>query len=211
MKKKKKVEGIICSQCGGTIDPSTSNCSICGSTVLGQTSTLTKEKKVPGFWSILFSVIFSLLLTVSITLLVFLLFIHALNENVVLPAVGAISSAWLALFFDSWYSLVLGGAVVLIPTLIIILLNTHRVRRIFLAIGVSSVVSAILCVAGAIIRTHTLKLLSGEWQDILINATAAFKDFCVVCAIILIVIGTTCLSIYSCIAVVKGGKHEKDN
>ena len=79
MKKKKKMEGVVCSQCGGVIDPSTSNCSICGSTASGQVSTLTKEKKAPGFWGVLFSVIFSLLLTVSITLLVLLVFIHALN------------------------------------------------------------------------------------------------------------------------------------
>ncbi len=211
MKKKKKMEGIVCSQCGGAIDPSTSNCSICGSTTLGQASTLTKEKKTPGFWGVLFSVIFSLLLTVSITLLVLLLFIHALNKNTIIPSIGPISSDWLAVFFDSWYSLVLGGALVVIPVLVIALINTHRVRRIFLGIGCSTIASAILSIVVTIFRTQVLKVLSGEWQDTLVNATAVFRDFCVICAGVLIVIGATCLSIYSCIAVVKGGRHEKDN
>lgn len=211
MKKKKKMEGIVCSKCGGTIDPSTSNCSTCGSTALEQASTPTKEKKVPGFWGVLFSVIFSLLLTVSFTMLVLLLFIHALNENTIIPSIGPISSDWLAVFFDSWYSLVLGGALVLIPILIIVLINTNRMRRIFLAIGCSAIASAILSVVAMIIKKQVLKLLSGEWQDTLVNATAVFGDFCIVCAIVLIVIGAACLSIYSCIAVIKGGKHEKDN
>lgn len=211
MKKKKKMEGIICSQCEGAINPSTSNGSVCGSTALGQTSTPTKEKKSPSFWGVLFSVIFSLLLTVSITLLVLLLFIHAVNENTIIPSIGPISSDWLAVFFDSWYPLVLGGALVLIPILVIVLFNTNRIRRIFLAIGCSAIASAILSIVAIIIKTHILKLLSGEWQDALVNATTVFGDFCIVCAIILIVIGTACLSIYSCVVAIKGGKHEKDN
>lgn len=208
---KKKMEGIVCTKCGDAIDPSTSNCSICGSTALEQASTPTKEKRTPVFLGVLFSVIFSLLLTVSIILLVLLLFIHAINENTIIPSIGPISSDWLAAFFDSCYSLVLGGALVLIPMLIIILINTNRIRRIFLAISCSAIVSAILSIVAIIIKAQILKLLSGEWQDALINATAVFGDFCIVCAIVLIVIGATCLSIYSCIVALKGGKHEKDN
>lgn len=211
MKKKKKMEGIVCTKCGGAIDPSTSNCSICGSTALEQASTPTKEKKAPSFWGVLFSVIFSLLLTVSIILLVLLLFIHALNENTIIPSIGPISSDWLAVFFDSWYSLVLSGALVLIPVLVIALVNTHRVRRLFLGVGCSAIASAILSITVAIFRIQILKVLSGEWQDALVNATAAFRNFCFICAAVLVAIGATCLSIYSCIAVVKGGKHEKNN
>ena len=99
----------------------------------------------------------------------------------------------------------------LIPILIIVLINTNRIRRIFLAIGCSAIASAILSMVAYVTKTQLLKLLSGEWQDALVNATAVFGDFCVVCAIVLIVIGAACLSIYSCIVVIKGGKHEKDN
>lgn len=169
-----------------------------------------KKKKTSIFLGVLFTAIFSLLLSASIVLLILLLFIQALNENVIIPAVGFIPSDWLALFFDSWYSLVLGGALVLIPSLIIVLINMHRVRRIFLAIGCSTIASAMLSIVAIIIRTQIVKLLPGEWQDVLVNVTAVFRDFGVVCAIILLVIGATCLSIYSCIAVVKGGGHEKD-
>lgn len=208
---KKKMEGNVCSQCGGAIDPSTLDCSVCGSTALIQESTSTKEKKALGCFSALLSVIFSLLLSVSFILVVLLLFIHALNENTIIPAIGPISSDLLAVFLGSWYSFVLGGALVLIPMLVIALINRHRVRRIFLGIGCSAIVSAILSIVVVIFRTQLLKVLSGEWQDALVNATAVFRDFCFICAGVLIVIGATCLSIYSCIAVVKGGKHEKDN
>lgn len=208
---KKKMDGAVCSQCGGAIDPSTSNCSVCGSTASDQATTSTKVKKASGFWGVLFSVIFSLLLSISLIILVLILFIHALNENVIIPGVGPISNDWIALFFDSWYPLALGGALVLIPLLVITLINTHRIRIIFFAVGCSTIVSAILSIAAAILRTEALKALSGEWQDALVNATAVFGDFCIMCAIVLIVIGATCLSIYSCIAGIKGGKHEKDN
>lgn len=171
----------------------------------------TKDKENSlGFWSAFFTTIFSLLLTASLLLLVLLLFIHAINENAILPAIGAISGDWLALFFDSWYSIVIGGAFVLIPILLIVLLNTRCARRIFLAIGCSGIVASILSVIVAANRMRALKLLSAEWQDVLINVTAAFKDFAVVCAIILIAIGMTCLSIHFCITAVKGGKYEKD-
>lgn len=175
-----------------------------------------KKKKMKGIvcskCGALFSVVFSLLLTISLIVFVLLLFIHALNENVIIPDIGPISSDWLALFFDSWYSLVLGGALVLIPILIIILINTNRIRRIFLAIGCSTIVSAMLDMATVIFRIQILKFLSGEWQDALVNATAVFRDFCIICAVVLVVIGATCMSIYSCIAVVKGDKkHEKNN
>lgn len=209
MNKKKTMEGNVCSQCGGAIDSSTSNCTVCGGTIL-ELSPSHKNKKLV-FWSVFFTTICCLLLTISLVLLVLLLFIHALNENVILPAAGFISSDWLALFFDSWYPLLFGDALVLIPILIIVLLNTQRVRRIFFAIGCSSIISAILSITSAIIKIHTLKLLTGEWQDVLVNATTPFNDFSVVCAFILIVIGATCLSIYSCIVPTKGGKHEKDN
>lgn len=211
MKKKRKMEGAVCSQCGGAIDSSTSNCSVCGSTAFGRASTPGKEKKATGFFGILFSAVFSLPLTVSIILYVLVLFIHALNENTIIPAIGPISSDWLAVFFESWYSLALGGVLVLIPLLVIILINTYRIRRIFFTVGCSTIASAILSIVVVVLRTQALKVLSGEWQDALVSTTAVFRDFCIIYAIILVVIGATCLSIYSCIAVVKGGKHEKDN
>lgn len=210
MKKNNNRAARICAQCGGAIDPSTLNCSICGYTALEQTSTPTKEKRTQKFLRVLFSVVFCLLLTVATLLLVLLLFIHALNENTIIPSIGPISSDWLVVFFDSWYSLVLSGALVLIPMLVVVLINTNRIRRCFLAIGCSAITSAILCTVAILIKTQIRKLLSGEWQNTLINSTSVFGDFCVVCVIILVVIGATCLSIYSCIVAIKGGSHEED-
>lgn len=206
---KKKTVGNACPKCGGTIDSSTLICSVCGETVLAQAVSPIDEKKPPGIFGALFSGLFSLLLAVSTTLLVLLLFINALNKNVQIPSMGPISSDWLAVFFDSWYSLILGGVLVLLPMLIIIFINTHRIRRVFVSIGISAIISALFSAVLGFGDTRVIKLLSGEWQDTLINTTAVFKDFTFICAVILIVIGATCLSVYSCITVIKGAKHEK--
>ena len=210
MKRKKKTDHV-CAQCGGAIDSSTLSCSVCGSTAFIPASIATNEKKVPGFFVALLSVIFSLLLSVSFILVVLLLFLYALNENTIIPAIGHISGDLLAVFFDSWYSFVLGGALVLIPMLVIVLMNTHHIRRIFLCVGCSAITSAIFSIVMVLFRTSVFKVLSGEWQDALVNATAVFRDFCFICAGVLVVIGSTCLSIYSCIGMAKGGRHEKDN
>lgn len=168
------------------------------------------KKKSPGLLGALFSAIFSLLLSISLVLLVIGLFIYGLNENVIMPDAGPISGDWLAAFFDSWYCFVLGGVLVLVPALSILLINRHRIRRFFLAAGCAAIVSVVISIAVSMTGLRMLKLLSGAWQDILVNTTVMFRDFCVVCAMILFVIGAGCLSIYSCIAVVKGGRREKD-
>lgn len=170
-----------------------------------------KENKVLTFLGVLFSIIFSLFLSVSIIILVLLLFLNAINENVTLPDAFFFSGSSLDSFLGSPYSYVLNGALILIPVLLIILLNIRRARRIFLALAYSSCISIILLITSAIISPHVLNLLSGEWQNVLINTTVVFRDFCIICAIILFVIVVTCLSIYFCISAVKGGRHEKNS
>lgn len=169
------------------------------------------KKKIKGFFSVLFSMFFSLLLAISMISLMPLIFIHALHENVKIPNIGSIPGDGLALFLDSWYFFALVGALVLIPVLCIILVNTHHIRRAFLAVGCSAIMSALVVFASAIFRTWIFKALSGEWQDALVNSTAVFGDLGIIYAVALILIGVTCVSIYSCIAVVTGGKHEKNN
>lgn len=210
MKTKTKTAGNVCPRCGGMINPATSRCSVCGSTGQKQPPAPAEEKRIYRVLDVLFSVIFGLLLSVSVMLFVILLFVYALNENGTIPAIGFISGDRLNSFLDSPFSLVLGGVPVLIPVLVIVFINSHRIRRCFLVIGCSAFVSAALCMTAVILRTQMLQSLSAQWQEALINATSVFGDFCVVCALILIAVGAACLSIYSCIAVIKGGKHEKN-
>lgn len=167
------------------------------------------KKRSPGIFGAFLSGLLSLLLTATATLLVLLLFIYAINENVPIPTIGPFSGDSLTEFFESWYSLALGGALVLLPMLFIIIVNIHRIRRAFISIGISAILSALLSAVFGFISTQSINLLSGEWQDTLINATVVLKDFTVICAVVFVVIGAACLSIYSCINVVKGAKHEK--
>ncbi len=208
MKKRKTVAGNACPKCGRAIDPAALICPVCGEPVLTQKTAQGKGKKAPGILGTFFSGVCSLLLTVSMALYVLLLFIHALNENVKIPSLGPLPGDWLAAFLDSWYPLIIGGALVLLPILVILFINAHRIRRAFACVGVSAILSALLSAASGFICTWSLKLLPGEWQDTLINATSVFKGFTMVCAAALLVIGATCLSICSCITAVKGGRHE---
>lgn len=167
------------------------------------------DRNSPGILSSILSGLFSLLLALFTVLLVVLLFLHALSQNVLLPAVGGLSSYLIVSFFDHWYFLILGVALVLIQLLAILLLNLSRVRRFYLSVGCAAVGAAVLCCASGFLAPRAIRLFSGAWQDILVNTTAVFRDFSAFCAIVLAAVGFACISIYSCIRAVKGGSHEK--
>lgn len=167
------------------------------------------DKSPLGFLRSFFSAFFGLMLIILIVLTEFLLFVRALNENVILPSIWVINSETITTFFDSWVSLLLCFALPLIPILILLLINSHNVRNLFRVIGCSSIVSAILNIITVILSTPAIKLLSGDWQSTFVSVISVFRDFFVVCAIFLIIIGATFISIYSCIIAIKGGKHEK--
>lgn len=210
MKKRKTTEGIICPKCGSGIEPSATVCPVCGEAAPAPEAGNAPEKKPSDGVRAVFSAILGLLLAVFELFCVLLLFVHALNENVQIPSIGAISGDSLTVFLDSWCSVALGVVLALLPVLILVLINLHRIRRCFLSVGVSTIAAAVLCVVLGFIVTTVIKALPAEWQNTLVNTTVVFKDFSVVCAVILIAVGAACLSVYSCIAVIKGDKHEKN-
>ena len=189
--------------------PLKSNCIASETMTLEQTSIPIKKKWGTGGFGVLFSGIFGLLLTVSITLFILLLFIGALSENATIPDIGFITGDWLAVFLNTWYSFVLGGIMMLIPLLVIMFINVHRIRRAFLDIGCSAIVSAVFNIVTAGVAAQIIRVFSGDWQDVLINTTVAYRSYSIICASGLVIIGVTCLSIYSCIVVIKGGRYEK--
>lgn len=166
-------------------------------------------KSPHGFFRCFFSVLFSLILSILIVLDECLIFVRALNDNVILPSVWVIQSETITAFFDSWVSLLLCILLPLIPIMILLLINTHKIRKLFLAIGCCGIASAILNIIAVIFRTPAIELLPDDWQNTLVSATSAFKDFFVLCTIFLMVTGAAFISIYSCIMAIKGGKHEK--
>lgn len=211
MKKKKMMEGHGDFRYGGVTSPSTLQSTVHEREILEQVSTHTTENSFFVVLRTLFTAFLSLILAILLVVFVLLIFIKALSENVIIPDIGPVSSIWLVRFFESRYSLIFGSTLAMIPLIIIILLNTYRVRNVFFAVGCSMIISSILSIVMAIFRIRIFKILSGEWQDILVNVTMVFRDFCNICAAIMITIGITCLSIYSCIVIIKGGRHEKEN
>lgn len=202
---------MICAKCGGMIEPSASFCSLCGEPAPVQEPAVPKQRKErPGIMSVLGSILFGLLLAMSVVLLIGLLFVHALGQNVPIPAVGSASEELLARFFVSWFPFVLGGLLVLIPLLLLILIHRHRIRRAFFTLGISTVAAAVLSAVFGLFGGRIVGLLSEMWQEVLVNSTVVFQEFSVVCAVILAMFGAGCLSIYACIHAVKGEIHEKD-
>lgn len=186
-----------------------SNCIASENRTLEQTDIPVKKKWGTGVFGGVLSGIFGLLLTASIILFILLLFTSALSENTTIPDLGFVTGDWLAAFLNTWYSFALGGIMILIPLLVIICVNVHRIRRAFLVIGCSTIVSAVFNIATAGFAAQILSVFSGDWQDVLINTTVAYRSYSIICASGLVIIGATCLSIYSCIAVIKGGRYEK--
>lgn len=157
------------------------------------------------------TVFLSVWFAACLLLLLAVLFLYALNENVRLPSIGIVSEGWLTAFFDTWYPVALGIVFVLIPFLLIVLVNLHRIRRVFAAGGISFLCAGILSVVSGAFGASVIPFMGGDWQEILIGTASVWKEFTAVCSIPAIMLGAFCLSVYACIAVVKGGRNEKNS
>lgn len=177
---------------------------------LKQPAALPKEKNRLGFWDFIFSAFLCILLSVFLIILATMIFVHGLSGGTALPALGPISGAQITSFFEARYFLIPCCILIFIPMLILIIVNAHRIRRIFPAFGCSSIIAAIIGIVMVIFRNEIVKNFSGEWQDTLVNSTSVFKELFIIFALILIAVGATFLSIYSCIAVTKGGKQKNE-
>lgn len=173
-------------------------------------SNSSSEVKKAGVFGAVAAVPIGLLMVVAAGLLETLLFLSALNENFRIPAIGAVSGDRFAELLDSWYPYAIVGVLAAMPLLLLVLSNLHRIRRAFLAAGASAVISAVLSITAGISGARAVRIFPPEWQDVLVNATAVWKDLSFVCGIILIAAGAASLSVYASITAVKGGRHEKD-
>lgn len=155
------------------------------------------------------SIFSGLFLACSTILLVTLLFGHALNQLVQLPAIGFISDEWLTLLLDKWYAIAIGSALVLVCLFFLVLCNTHRIRRIFCTIGYAWSVSAILIGVLGCISTLWISRLPDLWQNTLIPVTSALQAFSYISAGVLLLLSFSGFSVYACIRAVKGGNYEQ--
>lgn len=168
------------------------------------------EVKRAGVLGAVAAVPIGLLMVAAAGLLEALLFVSALNENFRIPAIGPVSGDRFAELLDSWYLYAIAGALAAIPLLLLVLSNLRRIRRAFLAAGVSAVISAVLSITAGIFGARAVRIFPAEWQDILVNATAVWRDLSLACGVILIAAGAASLSVYASIIAAKGDRHEKD-
>lgn len=168
----------------------------------------TKEK-LKGFANYMVNVLLAILLIVFITTFIGIVFLYSLAEHIKLPAIGYISSEGMTMFFESGYSIIIGIFFVILSLLLIVLINLKYIRRIFVTLGISFILTSGLNIGLAIFEPTIIRFLSGAWQDVLISTTVVFKEFTTLCSIFLLLSGSVCLSIYSCIAIIKGDSHEE--
>lgn len=210
MKERNTRQTSVCPRCGGAVAPGLLRCPSCGEQVVLPEPRRRGGGKAARVFGTIFTVLFALLLTASTVVLMLLLFLYGLHGYVTIPAMGPVSADWLAMFFDAWYSVALGVVLVLLPLALLLLINAHRIRRAFFALGLSAIGTALLSLAAALLGSYAVPWLPGAWRELAAGVAAAFRDYCTVWGIALILAGGTCLSVYACIAVVKGAKHEKN-
>lgn len=157
----------------------------------------------PGKGAVCITVLCVLLLAAAAVWTVWMLFVWSLREQADLPAAGPVSGEWLVILFFA-----VGGVMALLSAAVMILVNVHRLRRVFLGVGIAGITAALLSTAAGLGRIWLLQLLNGRWQALLVDTTAVFRDFSLLCAMILAAGGAACLSIYGCIRAVRGGQYE---
>ena len=206
MRKKKHNNQAVCPRCGNSIDPDTMLCTVCAEPVIVPGNG--REEKSENFLGVFAMTLSGLMLAVSVVLMMILLFFHALHEKTSLPALGIISSQGMAIIFDAWYPFALGGGLILIWTLVIAMINVQRFRTFFRVVGVSVLAGAAGSASIGLLVNRLFRLMSGAWQDVMVNAAGVFREFALVYAVILVMVGSLFLLIHGCIAAVKGGSHE---
>ena len=161
-----------------------------------------------GKGAVLTTILCVLLLAAAAVWTVWMLFVWSLGKQADLPAVGPVSGELISAFFDSAFFFAVGGALLLLPAAVLILVNVHRLRRVFLGVGIAAMAAALFSTAAGLGRIWLLQRLDGPWQELLVDTTAVFRDFSFLCAVILAVGGVACFSIYGCIRVVRGRRYE---
>ena len=155
------------------------------------------------------TILLSIFFTLFLFLLFFVLFLFGVTNSVALPTAGGFTDNWSIVFFGSLIPVILSSLLAVAFIVMIVLVNTGRVRRIFLALGVSFLVTGVINIAAGILGAYGVPYLSGNWQSLLVNATVTFREFMIVCAVLLAVMGIVFISVYASITAIKGGaEHE---
>ena len=149
-----------------------------------------------------------LLLAAAAVWTVWMLFVWSLRERADLPAAGPVSGEMLGAFLGSPFFFAAIGALVLIPAAVLVAANVHRLRRVFLGLGIAAAAAALLSAAAGLGRIWLLQRLDGAWQEFLVDTTAVFLDFSILCGVILAAGAAACFSIYGSIRGVRGGQYE---
>lgn len=162
-----------------------------------------------GAVSVIFSVISAILLIAFTLVFMVVYFLHTIADNVRFPSAleYGLSGARINDFMESAYPVVLSGALMVIPMVLIILLNLRRFRRVFLTFGISDVIIGVLCFPLGIYAVDILGLFPAALQDVLMAPSKVFTDLSYVFGAGWIVLGIFLICIYACINVLRRTKH----
>lgn len=140
------------------------------------------------------------LLVFFTVLLPLVFFAHELAPTTQLGGIGNAGAAAVTRSFAKWYIPALAGTWMLESLLLLITANARRHGAGLLAVGLSLVVAAVVCVglghAGALLVPH----MAADWQRALVDVTEVFKDYAEIYAALLTVAAAALISARACIA-----------
>ncbi len=194
--KKDKTENLICGVCHSTFKPGAEQCSLCGSPIskaklqekFGVVSVILNF--VLGFFSTIFNYAFIMSLFIYFVIVDFSSYFVTENDS-------------LYDFMSSSSPVIIVGAFAFILIFLIFCLNIHRIRRFFLSLGISSIVLCMINIFASIFKNEIISLFPNDWSDYLNSISGGFADYTILCIIALVVLATTCFTVYSCIHIIR--------
>lgn len=128
-----------------------------------------------------------------------LMFLNALAEKTSFPALGGIERGVVNDFLGSDLSIILLGAVCLLLILDFFFINRKYVRRAFLALGITLLITGLVSFGMSLAAGYIVDNLIAAWQNILSPAVPAFSQTGMLFGVGWCVIGAALISIFLCI------------
>ncbi len=217
----------VCPVCGRTEDnPAMRYCTVCGNQLITETpyrepaadELITEELSdreqwsAPpvrrGFGSMFASTVFSVFFVIFTVSLVIILYLSALGKSAPVPALLTLNGVELSDYLATWYPTALAALLVVIPLLLIFLANLKQIRFFFRCMGIADMAAAVLLLALGLGAKPLFVCLPEALRDFTAGSAETFGSLAVVSAILLVVLGAICFSVYAMILILKGDRHE---
>ncbi len=126
-------------------------------------------------------------------------FYHTVIDDIPLPDAAAINTDMLAAVLGSWFPTVFLALLAALLLALVLLLHQHRVRRVFVALGLASWLSAACSAALGVTLVPFAGRLPDGLLDLVVPVTGVYSDLMLLAAVCLAVAGSVLMAVYFCI------------